>query len=79
MLAFWPFLRRSASYDGGLPHNHRKAPGPDTARLDVCFGPFWTMGVDVSAVEMFERVGFVHHACGDQSAPSSTVSLQWRR
>lgn len=55
-----------ASYDGAAPADHRVLLGAETARLDVCFGIFWTEQADVAAVEMFKRIAFVYRTCGDQ-------------
>ena len=64
-----------ASVDGAAPNDHRVTRGPETARLDLCFGSFWTEQVDASAAEMFKRIAFAHRTCGDQSGFSL---FDWR-
>lgn len=82
-LADLPPILFTASLDGLLPRVPEEVHGATTFNLEVCFGAFWTNQVDVSAVEMFTRLAFVHYAqCGDRRTsfpPSSDFceTTQW--
>lgn len=64
---------RWASLDGALPRDHGDVHSRTEVNLDVCFGAFWTKRADTSAVEIFTRIAFLHHECGDKSASSSLL------